>query len=225
MTDLSDTARVVLVAAARRDDLSVLPFPPGCRAKGGAKQKVLDGLNKRGLIRVIGADGGPERVVITSAGMAAVGVEVEEYAPPGAAENGTPVARADTDVQSDGAPTQAPVGDHTVSPAETTSEATTAKHGKAAPAEKRTRSSRTKQALMIEMLMRPEGATVAQIAIATGWQHHTIRGAISGTLKKKLGLVVEATREPGSNEAGAKDRATVYRITGLEGCRDGYRAT
>ena len=41
---------------------------------------------------------------------------------------------------------------------------------------------------MIELLKRPEGATVEQIAEATGWQKHTIRGAISGALKKKLGL-------------------------------------
>ena len=49
---------------------------------------------------------------------------------------------------------------------------------------------------MIELLKRPKGATVEQIAAATGWQHHTIRGAISGALKKKLGLTVEATRTP-----------------------------
>ena len=68
---------------------------------------------------------------------------------------------------------------------------------------------------MIEMLKRPEGATVEQIAQATGWQHHTIRGAISGALKKKLGLTVEAscTREVGPNKAGGKS-STVYRITG-----------
>ena len=69
---------------------------------------------------------------------------------------------------------------------------------------------------MIEMLKRPEGATVEQIAAATGWQHHTIRGAISGALKKKLGLTVEATRtrEVGPNKTGAKGSSTVYRITG-----------
>jgi hypothetical protein len=74
----------------------------------------------------------------------------------------------------------------------------------------------TKQALMIEMLKRPEGATVEQIAAATGWQHHTIRGAISGALKKKLGLTVEATRtrEVGPNKTGAKGSSTVYRIVG-----------
>ena len=67
---------------------------------------------------------------------------------------------------------------------------------------------------MIELLKRPEGATVEQIAAATGWQHHTIRGAISGALKKKFGLTVEATRtrEVGANKAGAKGSATTYRI-------------
>jgi hypothetical protein len=74
----------------------------------------------------------------------------------------------------------------------------------------------TKQAQMIEMLKRPEGATVEQIAEATGWQHHTIRGAISGALKKKLGLTIEATRtrELGPNKTGAKGSSTVYRIPG-----------
>jgi hypothetical protein len=68
---------------------------------------------------------------------------------------------------------------------------------------------------MIKMLKRTEGATVEQIAAATGWQHHTIRGAISGALKKKLGLTVEATRtrEVGPNQkTGTKGNATTYRI-------------
>jgi hypothetical protein len=88
--------------------------------------------------------------------------------------------------------------------------------GKAALAEKPTPRAGTKQARMIEMLKRPDGATVEQIAEATGWQKHTIRGAISGALKKKLGLTVEATRtrEAGPNKAGAKGSTTVYRITG-----------
>jgi Protein of unknown function (DUF3489) len=91
-----------------------------------------------------------------------------------------------------------------------------AKPAKTAPAAKPTPRSGTKQAQMIELLKRPEGATVEQIAAATGWQKHTIRGAISGALKKKLGLTVEATRtrEVGPNKAGAKGSSTVYRITG-----------
>jgi Protein of unknown function (DUF3489) len=91
-----------------------------------------------------------------------------------------------------------------------------AKPAKAAPAGKPMPRTGTKQAQMIDLLKRPEGATVEQIAAATGWQNHTIRGAISGALKKKLGLNVEATRtrEVGPNKAGAKGSATVYRIVG-----------
>ena len=40
------------------------------------------------------------------------------------------------------------------------------------------------------MLKRPEGASVAEIVTAFGWQPHTVRGAITGALKKKLGLNV-----------------------------------
>ena len=89
-----------------------------------------------------------------------------------------------------------------------------AKPGKAAAGQKPTPRAGTKQALMIDLLKRPEGATVEQIAAATGWQHHTIRGAISGALKKKLGLTVEATRtrEVGPNKTGAKGSSTLYRI-------------
>jgi hypothetical protein len=100
------------------------------------------------------------------------------------------------------------------------SAATPADSGPAAKAEaeeptrKPTPRAGTKQAQMIAMLKRPEGATVEQIAEATGWQHHTIRGAISGALKKKLGLTIEATRtrEVGPNKTGAKGSATTYRI-------------
>jgi Protein of unknown function (DUF3489) len=91
-----------------------------------------------------------------------------------------------------------------------------AKPAKAAAAAKPTPRAGTKQAKLIELLQRPEGATVEQIAAATGWQHHTIRGAISGALKKKLKLNVEATRirEVGPEKTGAKGSSTVYRIVG-----------
>jgi Protein of unknown function (DUF3489) len=90
------------------------------------------------------------------------------------------------------------------------------KPAKVAPADRPMPRAGTKQAQMIELLERPEGATVEQIAAVTGWQKHTIRGAISGALKKKLGLKVEATRtrEVGPEKTGAKGSSTVYRITG-----------
>ena len=52
----------------------------------------------------------------------------------------------------------------------------------------------TKQSLLIDMLRRPEGATIAQIVEATGWQRHSARGAISGAIKKKLGLTVTSEK-------------------------------
>jgi len=60
-----------------------------------------------------------------------------------------------------------------------------------------------KQDAVIAMLRRPEGATVDEVASATGWQRHTVRGVFSGTLKKKLGLSLASAKE---------ERGRVYRI-------------
>ena len=62
----------------------------------------------------------------------------------------------------------------------------------------------TKQALLVGMLQRPDGATIEQMTAKTGWQPHSVRGAISGTLKKKLGLAVTSMK--------VEDRGRVYRI-------------
>ena len=64
----------------------------------------------------------------------------------------------------------------------------------------------TKQATLIEMLRGPEGASIEEIVAATGWQPHTVRGAIAGALKKKLGLEVTSEKVDG--------RGRVYRIEG-----------
>ena len=62
----------------------------------------------------------------------------------------------------------------------------------------------TKQAKLIAMLEAKDGATVDEIAAAFGWQAHTVRGAIYGALKKKLGLEVASEKVEG--------RGRVYRI-------------
>jgi hypothetical protein len=61
----------------------------------------------------------------------------------------------------------------------------------------------SKQDAVIAMLRRGEGATVEEVARATGWQRHTVRGVFSGTLKKKLGLSLASVQEA---------RGRVYRI-------------
>jgi hypothetical protein len=57
----------------------------------------------------------------------------------------------------------------------------------------------SKQAEVIAMLKRTEGATIDQICEATGWQPHTVRGAITGALKKKLGLNIQSRKESGGD--------------------------
>ena len=221
MTRLSDTQLVILGAAAQRDDLSVLPFPDGVKAKGGAEQKVLTGLRKRGFVRVIETAGRPQRVVITSEGMAAIGVEPDD-SETGPTETDTGATAANPAAGND-TPARAAAGDDGAKAGRRKAKAKATKAAAAGqPDEKPTPRAGTKQARMIEMLKRPEGATVEQIAAATGWQHHTIRGAISGALKKKLGLTVEATRtrEVGPNKTGAKGSSTVYRVIGSSPAAD-----
>jgi hypothetical protein len=221
MTKLSDTQAVILSAASQRHDGAVLPLPETLTIKGGAVAKVLGSLKAKGLIEHQGAPRGddPPPLRITRAGLQAIGVETEDDAPEGASPADTGATAADAGAQAsdaaamtetDGAATPAKTGK--AKPAKVKS----TKPEKAAPADKPTPRAGTKQARMIELLRRPEGATVEQIAAATGWQHHTIRGAISGALKKKLGLNVEATRtrEVGPNKTGAKGSSTVYRIVG-----------
>ena len=72
-----------------------------------------------------------------------------------------------------------------------------------APGEIKTREN-SKQAQVIELLNRPEGATIKQICEATGWQQHTVRGAFAGSFKKKLGLVITSNKDDNSER--------VYRI-------------
>ena len=62
----------------------------------------------------------------------------------------------------------------------------------------------TKQAQLVAMLEAPEGASTEEIVAAFGWQPHTVRGAIAGALKKRLGLQV------GSEAIEVRGR--VYRI-------------
>ena len=72
----------------------------------------------------------------------------------------------------------------------------------------------TKQQQVLDLLRRPEGATVAQVAEATGWQQHTVRGFFAG-LKKRQGIAVtvqERVRQVGPGKDGAKGSYSVYRI-------------
>ncbi len=181
MTKLTDTQRVILSAASQRTDRLALPLPKSL--KGGAVIKVIGPLLEKGLLEEVDAnrklgdpvwretgDGHGVTLIITDAGLVAIGVELD-----GAPHAVTHGAEASEAAQA---------------PAEGSSPTVTA----ARPRERRTREG-TKQALVIEMLRRPEGATITEIAEASGWLHHTIRGMIAGALKKKIGLAIESEKD------------------------------
>ena len=71
----------------------------------------------------------------------------------------------------------------------------------------------TKQEAVLALLRRPEGASGLQIAEATGWAPHTVRGFLALLGKKGIQVtVLERVRQVGPNKEGAKGSYTVYRV-------------
>ena len=175
-TQLSETQMFVLNAAADHADGRVETFPEN--VKGGARAKVIDGLKTRAWIA-------PENEgwVITDAGRAAIGrevvklIEVVEVAE--VVEIVEAVEVAET--------TQA-------QPAEAAKEPKAQKPAKAEkPIKVRAPS---KQDVMLSLLKREGGTSLHELMSATGWQQHSVRGALS-TLNKGLGGVIENAKRDG----------------------------
>ena len=185
MTQLSDTQAIILSAAAQRPERIALPLPDSLR--GGAAAKVVSTMIAKGLLQEVEVnsrrgepvwretgDGHGTTLVATDAGLAAIGIEPDD------ADTARPSA------------TEAPPEDPTPDAAPERASST------------RTPRAGTKQASLIAMLRAPDGATIEEITAATGWQAHTVRGAIAGALKKKLGLEVSSEKVEG--------RGRVYRL-------------
>jgi hypothetical protein len=177
MTKLTETQSIILSAGAQRPENIALPLPKGLA--GAAAKMAVGKMIEHGWLQEVDAnmsrgeplwretgDGHGTTLVVTDAGLVAIGIE--------------PVV----------VKTMAAIRDHAAE----------------APAPKQpTPRAGTKQAMLIEMLQTAEGATMEAIVAATGWQAHSARGAMSGALGKKLGLVVTSAKEDG--------RGRVYRIS------------
>jgi len=176
MTKLTETQTIILSAGAQRPENIALPLPKGLA--GAAAKMAVTKMIGHGWLEEVDADirkgeplwretgdGHGTTLVVTDAGLLAIGIE--------------------------------PVVVKTV--------VAMREHAAKTPAAKPpTLRAGTKQAVIIALLERPEGATIVEIVAATAWQAHSARGLISGVLKKKLGLVVGSTKEDG--------RGAVYRI-------------
>jgi hypothetical protein len=176
MTKLTETQTVILSAGAQRRDNIALPLPKGLA--GAAAKMAVSKMIEHGWLQEVDAnlrrgeplwretgDGHGTTLVVTDAGLLAIGIE--------------PVV----------VKTVVAIREHAA---------------KAAAPKLPTQRAGTKQAQIIAMLQRPEGATVAEMVEATSWQSHTVRGSISGALKKRLGLPIAAEKVEG--------RGTVYRL-------------
>ena len=176
-TQLTPAQHAILAKAINTSAGKIEWFPDNI--KGGARKKVLDGLFNRALITPDG-----EGWCVAAEGYDALGMKR-----PGVSKKRIGQFEAKLDriiANAEGAPCV---------PADPELEAAVAA-AEASWAKPRTRAN-SKQAEVVRMLQRPEGATVRQICDATGWQAHTVRGAFAGAFKKKLGLTLVSDKQPG----------------------------
>jgi hypothetical protein len=191
MTTPSDTQSLILSRAATRPGNLALPLPEGL--VGAAAKMVIGKMIARGWLEEVEAnlrrgepmwretgDGHGTTLIATEAGLEAIGIEPVVASAVASVRKSKP--KPETALVPDDVDAAKPVA---------------IRGG-------------TKQAQIIAMLQRPEGATVAEMVDATGWLAHTVRGSISGALKKKLGLPIAAEKVEG--------RGTVYRLSPNPSC-------
>lgn len=190
MPKLTDTQAIILSRAASRPDNLAMPLPEGLA--GAAAKMAVTKMIESGWLEEVEAnlrrgdplwretgDGHGTTLIATEAGLAAIGIE------PVVATTMSNLRRAKLELDS-----------ASKAPAETSPDA-----DKPQPVAIRTG---TKQAQIIALLQRPEGASIGEIVEATGWLPHSARGLISGGLKKKLNLPITAEKVAG--------RGTVYKL-------------
>jgi Protein of unknown function (DUF3489) len=188
MPKLTDTQLVILSAATIRADNSILPLPKKIKLAKAATNSFLEGLVKKKLAEAQPATPGapvwrsdkagqPMMLVISEAGLQALVA--------GSADS-LPAAGADTRVASS-SKNRSRKETGPIPPQKPVRQRTSRKAGKA---EKSKGRSGSKQAKVVDLLRRASGASIEEMMKATGWQAHSVRGVISGALKKKRGLAI-----------------------------------
>jgi len=163
-TKLTPTQEAILKAAATRPDGNIEPLPDNVTP--GVRQRVIDGMLSRAL--VMRFPGGIHR--ISSYGYQCIGMEPPSTGKAAPKRHGTKNAPPTTASQ----------------PATGATTPLDAALAKTRPG--------TKQATLLALLSRDEGASIDELAEATGWMKHTVRGTMSHTLKKRLGLAITSDK-------------------------------
>jgi hypothetical protein len=187
MPKLTDTQTIILSRAATRPGNLAMPLPEGLHgaaAKMAVTRMITNGwleeveanLRRREPLWRETGDGHGTTLIATEAGLEAIGIEPLAVSAVASARKAKPQKDAD----------RAPTTEATDHPKPVAIRAG------------------TKQAQIIALIQRPEGASIAEIVEATGWLAHSARGMISGGLKKKLGLPIAATK--------TASRGTIYRL-------------
>ena len=179
MPRLTDTQSIILSRAATRPGNLAMPLPEGLH--GAAAQKAVTAMITRGWLEEVDADIRRGEPLWRETGDG----------------HGTTLIATEAGLEA--------IGIEPVAASAVASLRKAKPHADAEPAPKPVAiRPGTKQAQIIALMQRPEGAPIAEIVEATGWLAHSARGLISGALKKKLNLPITSEKVEG--------RGTVYKL-------------
>lgn len=230
---LSDTALVIVSAAAQRDDrrAEILEKLPAAARQAVARSLIMQGLLKEdgNILRL--TDDGFRAINLqppsTAQGATDGSTVVDGTNPPNEAEttpqtpHGRPVAAQRGDLRGTAQAVLAAWDARDGQP-ETLAEAierlrilmvNKSARPLRAPSTPRNPREGTKQQTVLALLRRDEGASVAQIVAATAWAQHTVRGFLANLKRKGITVdVLERVRQVGPGSAGARGSYSIYRI-------------